>query len=83
MEMRSLAVQLSHAVWDNELYPFEDMLCQMMDMIKPHNANFLVAEDFAGMPSHRERVLTFFNSTVLCLNNVICLSNAKKVRGRV
>ena len=30
----------------HEIVPFEDMLCQMMDMIKPKNTDYLVAEDF-------------------------------------
>jgi serine/threonine-protein phosphatase 2A regulatory subunit B'' len=48
MEMRSFyAVQLHRMqCMGHEIVPFEDMLCQMMDMIKPHNADFLVAEDF-------------------------------------
>ena len=30
----------------HEIVPFEDMLCQMMDMIKPQAPDYLVAEDF-------------------------------------
>eukprot|EP00547_Thalassionema_nitzschioides_P017135 CAMPEP_0194237234 /NCGR_PEP_ID=MMETSP0158-20130606/4279_1 /TAXON_ID=33649 /ORGANISM="Thalassionema nitzschioides, Strain L26-B" /LENGTH=523 /DNA_ID=CAMNT_0038971193 /DNA_START=48 /DNA_END=1619 /DNA_ORIENTATION=- len=48
MEMRSFyAVQLHRMqCMGHEIVPFEDMLCQMMDMIKPMNSDFLVAEDF-------------------------------------
>lgn len=48
MEMRSFyAVQLHRMqCMGHEIVPFEDMLCQMMDMIKPANADFLVVEDF-------------------------------------
>ena len=48
MEMRSFyAVQLHRMqCMGHEIVPFEDMLCQMMDMIKPANAEYLVAEDF-------------------------------------
>jgi serine/threonine-protein phosphatase 2A regulatory subunit B'' len=48
MEMRSFYAlqqrrmqQLGH-----EHIPFEDMLCQMIDMIKPKNDDYLVVEDF-------------------------------------
>merc|ERR1711865_984454 len=30
----------------HEIVPFEVMLCQMIDMIKPGNPDYLVAEDF-------------------------------------
>lgn len=48
MEMRSFyAVQLHRMqCMGHEIVPFEDMLCQMMDMIKPANPEYLVAEDF-------------------------------------
>jgi serine/threonine-protein phosphatase 2A regulatory subunit B'' len=48
MEMRSFyAVQLHRMqCMGHEIVPFEDMLCQMMDMIKPASATCLVAEDF-------------------------------------
>jgi serine/threonine-protein phosphatase 2A regulatory subunit B'' len=48
MEMRSFyAVQLHRMqCMGHEVVPFEDMLCQMMDMIKPANSSFLVVEDF-------------------------------------
>lgn len=48
MEMRSFyAVQLHRMqCMGHEIVPFEDMLCQMMDMIKPANASYIVAEDF-------------------------------------
>lgn len=48
MEMRSFyAVQLHRMqCMGHEIVPFEDMLCQMMDMIKPANADFFVVEDF-------------------------------------
>jgi serine/threonine-protein phosphatase 2A regulatory subunit B'' len=48
MEMRSFyAVQLHRMqCMGHEIVPFEDMLCQMMDMIKPKNADFLIAQDF-------------------------------------
>ena len=48
MEMRSFyAVQLHRMqCMGHEIVPFEDMLCQMMDMIKPQAPDYLVAEDF-------------------------------------
>lgn len=48
MEMRSFyAVQLHRMTcMGHEIVPFEDMLCQMMDMIKPKNSDYLVVEDF-------------------------------------
>lgn len=48
MEMRSFyAVQLHRMqCMGHEIVPFEDMLCQMMDMIKPSNPDYLVVEDF-------------------------------------
>ena len=48
MEMRSFyAVQLHRMqCMGHEVVPFEDMLCQMMDMIKPANKEYLVVEDF-------------------------------------
>ena len=48
MEMRSFyAVQLHRMqCMGHEVVPFEDMLCQMMDMIKPANSEYLVVEDF-------------------------------------
>jgi serine/threonine-protein phosphatase 2A regulatory subunit B'' len=48
MEMRSFyAVQLHRMQrMGHEIGPFEDMLCQMMDMIKPKNSDFFIAEDF-------------------------------------
>jgi len=48
MEMRSFyAVQLHRMqCMGHEVVPFEDMLCQMMDMIKPANTDHLVVEDF-------------------------------------
>eukprot|EP00531_Pseudo-nitzschia_arenysensis_P018125 CAMPEP_0116125158 /NCGR_PEP_ID=MMETSP0329-20121206/5660_1 /TAXON_ID=697910 /ORGANISM="Pseudo-nitzschia arenysensis, Strain B593" /LENGTH=571 /DNA_ID=CAMNT_0003619177 /DNA_START=238 /DNA_END=1953 /DNA_ORIENTATION=- len=48
MEMRSFyAVQLHRMqCMGHEIVPFEDMLCQMMDMIKPKNPDHLVVEDF-------------------------------------
>lgn len=48
MEMRSFyAVQLHRMqCMGHEIVPFEDMLCQMMDMIKPANTDYLVVEDF-------------------------------------
>jgi serine/threonine-protein phosphatase 2A regulatory subunit B'' len=48
MEMRSFyAVQLHRMqCLGHEIVPFEDMLCQMMDMIKPCNPDYLVVEDF-------------------------------------
>jgi serine/threonine-protein phosphatase 2A regulatory subunit B'' len=30
----------------HEIVPFDDLLCQMMDMIKPSNPDYLVVEDF-------------------------------------
>lgn len=48
MEMRSFyAVQLHRMqCMGHEVVPFEDMLCQMIDMIKPANQDFLVSDDF-------------------------------------
>jgi hypothetical protein len=48
MEMRSFyAVQLHRMqVMGQEIVPFEDMLCQMMDMIKPASADHFVVSDF-------------------------------------
>lgn len=48
MEMRSFyAVQLHRMqCMGHEIVPFEDMLCQMMDMIKPKNSEYLIVEDF-------------------------------------
>mmetsp|Transcript_10862 Transcript_10862/g.30039 ORF Transcript_10862/g.30039 Transcript_10862/m.30039 type:complete len:697 (+) Transcript_10862:92-2182(+) len=48
MELRAFyAVQLHRMQFmGHEIVPFEDMLCQMMDMIKPQNSNFLVESDF-------------------------------------
>lgn len=48
MELRSFyAVQLHRMqVMGHEMVPFEDMLCQMMDMIKPQSQEYLVTEDF-------------------------------------
>eukprot|EP00339_Tiarina_fusa_P001189 CAMPEP_0117075766 /NCGR_PEP_ID=MMETSP0472-20121206/53419_1 /TAXON_ID=693140 ORGANISM="Tiarina fusus, Strain LIS" /NCGR_SAMPLE_ID=MMETSP0472 /ASSEMBLY_ACC=CAM_ASM_000603 /LENGTH=561 /DNA_ID=CAMNT_0004801409 /DNA_START=79 /DNA_END=1764 /DNA_ORIENTATION=+ len=48
MEMRSFyAVQLHRMqCMGHEIVPFEDMLCQMMDMIKPTSTEHLVVEDF-------------------------------------
>ena len=48
MEMRSFyAVQLHRMqCMGHEVVPFEDMLCQMMDMIKPANTEHLIVEDF-------------------------------------
>jgi serine/threonine-protein phosphatase 2A regulatory subunit B'' len=48
MEMRSFyAVQLHRMqVMGQEIVPFEDMLCQMMDMIKPANSSYFVISDF-------------------------------------
>jgi serine/threonine-protein phosphatase 2A regulatory subunit B'' len=48
MEMRSFyAVQLHRMqCMGHEIVPFEDMLCQMMDMIKPKNSEHLIVEDF-------------------------------------
>jgi serine/threonine-protein phosphatase 2A regulatory subunit B'' len=48
MEMRSFyAVQLHRMqCMGHEIVPFEDMLCQMMDMIKPAHAEYLEVSDF-------------------------------------
>lgn len=48
MEMRSFyAVQLHRMqCMGQEIVPFEDMLCQMMDMIKPKHSDFFIVEDF-------------------------------------
>ena len=48
MEMRSFyAVQLHRMqCMGHEVVPFEDMLCQMIDMIKPGCNDYLIPEDF-------------------------------------
>lgn len=48
MEMRYFyGVQLQRMqCLGHEIVPFEDMLCQMMDMIKPKNPEYLQVEDF-------------------------------------
>jgi serine/threonine-protein phosphatase 2A regulatory subunit B'' len=48
MEMRSLYVaQLQRMqCLGHEIVPFEDMLCQMMDMIKPASQEYFVVQDF-------------------------------------
>jgi serine/threonine-protein phosphatase 2A regulatory subunit B'' len=48
MEMRSFyAVQLHRmSCMGHETVPFEDMLCQMMDMMKPASTEYLVVNDF-------------------------------------
>jgi len=48
MEMRSFyAVQLHRMqCMGQEIVPFEDMLCQMMDMIKPKNSTYFIVDDF-------------------------------------
>ena len=48
MEMRSFyAVQLHRMqCMGHEIVPFEDMLCQMIDMIKPASSDQIVVEDF-------------------------------------
>jgi len=48
MEMRSFyAVQLHRMqCLGHEIVPFEDMLCQMIDMIKPKSTEFFLVEDF-------------------------------------
>ena len=48
MEMRSFyAVQLHRmSCMGHETVPFEDMLCQMMDMMKPAHSDYLVVSDF-------------------------------------
>lgn len=48
MEMRSFYALQQHRMQQmgGEQIPFEDMLCQMIDMIKPKNENFIVVEDF-------------------------------------
>lgn len=48
MEMRSFyAVQLHRMqCLGHEIVPFEDMLCQMIDMIKPKRTEYFVVEDF-------------------------------------
>lgn len=56
MEMRSFyAVQLHRMqCMGHEVVPFEDMLCQMIDMIKPRSPEYLVVEDF--LQSHCSQV---------------------------
>lgn len=48
MEMRSFYAVQHHRMQctGHEVVPFEDMLCQMMDMIKPANQEYFVVEDF-------------------------------------
>jgi len=48
MEMRSFYALQQHRMTQlgHEYIPFEDMLCQMIDMIKPKNEEFLIVEDF-------------------------------------
>mmetsp|Transcript_12791 Transcript_12791/g.24008 ORF Transcript_12791/g.24008 Transcript_12791/m.24008 type:complete len:638 (+) Transcript_12791:204-2117(+) len=48
MEMRSFYALQQHRMQQlgHEYIPFEDMLCQMIDMIKPKNEEYLVVEDF-------------------------------------
>jgi len=48
MEMRSFYALQQHRMQSmgHEHIPFEDMLCQMIDMVKPANNDFLVVEDF-------------------------------------
>lgn len=48
MEMRSFYALQQHRMQSmgHEHIPFEDMLCQMIDMIKPKNEDFVVVEDF-------------------------------------
>jgi serine/threonine-protein phosphatase 2A regulatory subunit B'' len=48
MEMRSFYALQQHRMTQlgHEYIPFEDMLCQMIDMIKPKNEDFVVVEDF-------------------------------------
>lgn len=48
MEMRSFyAVQLHRMqCLGHDIVPFEDMLCQMIDMIKPKSQDYIVVEDF-------------------------------------
>ncbi len=48
MEMRSFYALQQHRMQTlgHEHIPFEDMLCQMIDMIKPKENDFVVVEDF-------------------------------------
>jgi serine/threonine-protein phosphatase 2A regulatory subunit B'' len=48
MEMRSFYALQQHRMQTlgHEYIPFEDMLCQMIDMIKPKNDDYVVVEDF-------------------------------------
>lgn len=48
MEMRSFYALQQHRMQTlgHEHIPFEDMLCQMIDMIKPKSDDFVVVEDF-------------------------------------
>ncbi len=48
MELRSFYMVQLHRMqcMGHEIVPFEDMLCQMMDMIKPKCQQYLVVEDF-------------------------------------
>jgi len=49
MEMRSFyAVQMQQLQRKEvqDIVPFKDMLCQMIDMIKPQNKEYLIVEDF-------------------------------------
>jgi serine/threonine-protein phosphatase 2A regulatory subunit B'' len=48
MEMRSFYALQQHRMQQlgHEHIPFEDMLCQMIDMIKPSNEEYVIVEDF-------------------------------------
>jgi len=48
MEMRSFYALQQHRMQQlgHEYIPFEDMLCQMIDMIKPKNEDYIIVEDF-------------------------------------
>ncbi|KAL7458182.1 hypothetical protein ACHAWC_009727 [Mediolabrus comicus] len=72
MEMRSFyAVQLHRMqCMGHEVVPFEDMLCQMMDMIKPANSDYLVVEDF--LQPHCSQVAGALFDALFNVNKYVC-----------
>jgi serine/threonine-protein phosphatase 2A regulatory subunit B'' len=72
MEMRSFyAVQLHRMqCMGHEVVPFEDMLCQMMDMIKPANSDYFVLEDF--LQPHCSQVAGALFDALFNVNKYVC-----------
>lgn len=75
MEMRSFyAVQLHRMqCMGHEVVPFEDMLCQMLDMIKPSNTDFLVVEDF--LQHHNTQVSGALFDALFNVNKYVMFDN--------